>query len=221
MARVTRRQLIQQIEALEPDIAKAFSEAFLSARNRVQIGRLSELIAAGDLEEVANLLGVTDPGLYSNLNEQVRNVYLRGGQQGVVELQGVKLRVAGRIQRLTPRFDMRNFRAESWLRQHSSQLVTELVADQRNVVRIIVAEGTALGQNPRRTALDLIGRIGANGRRSGGVVGLTSQQAQFVANAKAELASGSPNQMRAYFGRARRDKRFDALVNRAIKEAAG
>lgn len=216
--RVTRRQLLQQIERLEPAIAQAFSEAFLRATSRVQLTRLSELIAAGDLDAAADLLGLSDAGTYSELTEQVRGVYVAGGRQGAEELAGVSLRIGGRLQRLRPRFDLRNPRAETWLRNHSSRLVTEIVADQRNVIRIIVAEGTALGQNPRTTALDLVGRIGANGRRSGGVVGLTSQQAQFVANARADLLSGDAARMADYFSRARRDARLDGIVQRAIAE---
>lgn len=218
MPRPTRRQLIAEIERMEPGIARAFSEAFLSVRTNVQLQRIADLIAAGDLDEVAEELGLASPATYSGLSEQIRGVYLAGGRQGASELPNVVFRVGrGRV-RLRANFDLSNRRADAWLRQQSSRLVTELVADQRNVVRIMVAEGTALGQNPRTTALDLVGRIGANGRRSGGVVGLTSQQTQFVANAKADLLSGNPARMRAYFSRARRDKRFDAMVNKAIRE---
>lgn len=218
MARVTRRQLIAKLERLEPALAKAFSEAFLTVRSNAQLARITDLIAAGDLDAVADILGLSSPATYSELAEQVRSVYLAGGRQGAAELPTVVFRVGrGRV-RLQAQFDLRNARAENWLREHSSRLVTEIVADQRNVIRIIVTEGTARGQNPRATALDLVGRIGTTGRRTGGVVGLTSQQAQFVVNARNELASGVPSQMRAYLGRTRRDKRFDAMVNKAIKQ---
>src|SRR5690606_18192795 len=54
------------------------------------------------------------------------------------------------------------------------------------------------------------------GRRQGGIIGLTSQQAGFVTNARAELAD--PNRMAADFGRQRRDKRFGATVRKAMRE---
>lgn len=57
------------------------------------------------------------------------------------------------------------------------------------------------------------------GRRTGGIVGLTNQQAQFVTNARAQLLSGAPDQMQGYFSRQLRDRRFDGLVRRAM--AAG
>jgi hypothetical protein len=218
MARPTRKQLIAEIERLEPGITKAFSDAFLSVRTNAQLQRIAGLIAAGDLDEVAEELGLSSASTYSGLSEQIRSVFAAGGRHGVQELPEVVFKAGRGKVRLRTSFDMTNPRAEAWLRTHSSQLVTELVADQRNVVRIIVAEGTALGQNPRNTALDLIGRIGTSGRRTGGAVGLTSQQAQFVSNARAQLLSGDPAQMASYFERARRDKRFDGLVRKAIKE---
>lgn len=211
--RVTRRELLQQIDKLHPAIAKAFLAAFARVRSQAQVTRIAELISAGRLDMVADELGLDSPQ-FADLTEEVRSVYAAGGREGAAELPilrgpgGSRVRVS---------FDLRNQRAETWLRNESSRLVTELVADQRNAIRIAVSEGTLLGQNPRRTALDIIGRIGANGRRSGGIVGLTSQQTQFVANARSELLSGSPADMRGYLGRVRRDKRFDGIVNKAIK----
>lgn len=217
MAKITRRQLLQMVEALEPALAEAFSEAFLSVRSQVQVQRLAELIAAGDTDAAADLLGLNATQM-SEFTEAVRGVYLAGGRQGAVEAAGVVMRIGRRRVRLQPRFDMRNARAEAWLRERSSQLVTEIVADQRNVIRILVSEGTAAGRNPRTTALDLVGRIGPTGTRSGGVIGLTSQQARFVTNARADLLSGDPERMRGYFSRARRDRRFDSTVEKAIAQ---
>lgn len=217
MAKVTRKQLIQALERLEPPVARAFTEAFLTVRSQVQVQRLAELIAAGDIEGAADLLGIGSAQL-AEFSEGLRGVYMAGGRQGMTELPTVTMRIAGRRVRLQARFDIRNERAEAWLRTQSSRLVREIAADQRNLVRLIVSEGTALGQNPRRTALDLVGRLSATGQRQGGVIGLTSQQGQFVANARADLLSGDPARMRAYLGRARRDKRFDRTVLKAIKE---
>src|SRR6185369_9054534 len=69
------------------------------------------------------------------------------------------------------------------------------------------------GANPRTTALDLVGKIGATGNREGGVIGLTSSQEEWVRNYRAELLSDNPE---AALERALRDKRFD----RAIMNAA-
>jgi hypothetical protein len=73
------------------------------------------------------------------------------------------------------------------------------------------------GQSPRRTALDIAGRIDKTGRRQGGLIGLSSPQMEYIANARAELRD--PEAMANYLTRARRDRRFDKSVQRAM--AAG
>lgn len=215
MARkITRRQLLLQIEKLHPPIARAFSEAFIAVRSQAQISRIAEMIGAGRLEMVADELGL-DSARFSVMLEEVRNAYIAGGREAASEIPVLRGPGGNRVR---VSFEMRNPRAEAWLRRESSRLVTELVADQRNAIRIAVSQGTMLGNNPRQTALDIVGRVGVNGRRTGGIVGLTSQQTQYVGNARAELLSGDPGQMRAYLARTRRDKRFDGAVNKAIKQ---
>jgi hypothetical protein len=214
MARLTRRQLLQKIDALDPPIAKAFRAAFVGVRAQAQINRLAELISAGRLDDMAEELGINS-ARFADLAESIRTVYGAGGKEGAKEIP--VLRGPG-DSRVRIGFDLRNARAETWLRNESSRLVTEIVADQRNAIRIAVSEGTVLGQNPRATALDIVGRIGANGRRSGGIVGLTSQQTDYVLSARLQLQSGDATVMRGYFDRVRRDKRFDGIVSRAIAE---
>lgn len=73
------------------------------------------------------------------------------------------------------------------------------------------------GQNPRATALQIVGRINrATGRREGGILGLTSGQARYVANARAELSD--PAAMGYYLKRSLRDKRFDQIVLQAMRD---
>jgi hypothetical protein len=73
------------------------------------------------------------------------------------------------------------------------------------------------GQNPRDTALGLVGRINrATGRREGGFIGLTSQQAGYVNRAKGELAD--PAKMGDYLQRSLRDKRYDRMVLKAMRD---
>ncbi|KAG1081504.1 hypothetical protein G6F40_015466 [Rhizopus arrhizus] len=62
---------------------------------------------------------------------------------------------------------MRNRGVESWLQTNSSRLITGVVEDQRQLVRQHLVRGMATGTNPRQTALELVGRVGETGRRSG------------------------------------------------------
>jgi hypothetical protein len=93
-------------------------------------------------------------------------------------------------------------------------LITEILDDQRNMVRIALKEGLEAGTNPRSVALSIVGKVDpATKVRSGGLIGLTTQQSEFVRNADKELASLDRN----YFNRSLRDKRYDAMVNRSIR----
>jgi uncharacterized protein with gpF-like domain len=113
------------------------------------------------------------------------------------------------------RFDIRNSMAEAWLRDHSSSLITRLTEDARVGVRNLLTEGMEAGRNPRSVALDIIGRIDpATGRRTGGIIGLTRQQERWASNVRIELQQLNEN----YFTRSLRDKRFDSIVAKAIRD---
>jgi hypothetical protein len=60
-----------------------------------------------------------------------------------------------------------------------------------------------------------VGRV-VDGKRQGGLIGLNSQQAQWVQNMRAELAD--PARMANYFKRNTRDARFDKTVKKALDE---
>jgi len=112
------------------------------------------------------------------------------------------------------RFNGRNPRAEAWLKQFSSDKVVN-IGDMKASVRVALDAGQRAGQNPRQTALNLVGRINrATGRREGGLIGLTSEQSGYVENARAEL--GDPKIAAKYLNRKRRDRRFDLTVKKSI-----
>ncbi len=228
MARkLTRRQLEKLAEGFEPKIRRAFLAAFEDVRNQAGVNAMAELIRIGRVDALTEALGINS-ARFAPLAEAVRSVFAEGGRLAALEipplvsnaplLQGQWRAPASEAMKVHFSFDIRAAGAEQWLQQHSANLVTEIINSQRDAIRTTIAEGMAMGRAPRQTALDIVGRVGTTGRRTGGVVGLTSQQAQYVANARAELLSGDPAQMSRYFSRARRDKRFDAAVRKAIKE---
>jgi hypothetical protein len=69
------------------------------------------------------------------------------------------------------------------------------------------------GYNPRRTALDIVGRMGGGGRRTGGVLGLNEQQAKYAVNMADDLETLNWTR---YKNRKLRDRRFDKLVKRSM-----
>ncbi|KRG47346.1 hypothetical protein ARC20_03175 [Stenotrophomonas panacihumi] len=226
MAAATARQLDQLAVQLEPAFQRAFLKAVRSVANEAAVQVIADLMQAGRVDDVLTVLGLDEPR-FADLAEALRGAFKAGGAVATKEMPAIRLKldpvVTGSYRPkatapvLRTQFDLRNPVAERWLQQNSARLITGIVNDQREVIRVVLQQGLAAGRNPRQTALELVGRAGATGQRAGGVVGLTSQQAQFVANMRAELASGDPGRMAQYFDRQRRDKRFDAAVRRAMQ----
>lgn len=202
MAQNTRRQYLREIDRLEPAIRRAYfawvadrlgSITLLQAEQLVRSGDISQFISDGDFAES---LG--------DFTEAVREAYKAGGAFEAPAAQVT--------------FNIRSERAEQWIAQYSSQMVTRITESQREGIQAVLREGIEKGNNPRRTALDIIGRKGAGNRRRGGIIGLTKPQADAVVKARDELRSGDPAKLRSYLNRKRRDKRFDATVRKALEE---
>lgn len=208
------REIERLQEAQVPGIRTAFLSMIERAVRGAPIALIEQAIFSGRFDDIPALLGL-DSGAYTELLEEIRAGYIAGGaMQAEILTAGA---TAAAQQTIRVRFDVRNPRAEAWLREHSSQLVAYITAEQREAIRQTVEAGTVAGRNPRATALDIVGRINSQtGRREGGIIGLTPNQAQYVANARAELLSGDPETMERYFSRQLRDRRYDRIVRKAI-----
>lgn len=218
MTKPTQQQAFDDLLAkFEPEIAAAFRTAIADIRSRANLAKVIEALSTGDMPGALDALYIEEPA-FAAVVEAIRASYTAGGNAGVATMQRIDDR-DGRA--VVIRFDGRNARAEAWLTGHSSDLVTQIVSDQRNAIRTALNEGMVRGAHPRTVALDVVGRIDrATGRRQGGVIGLTSQQEEYSRTAAQELASGDTAAMRNYLTRARRDKRFDRSVTKAIREGA-
>ncbi len=205
----------QLIDGWSPRLQKAFLKAVYQTRDDVQIGLVAELLEKGDIDGALRAVGL-DPVAFNDFDQTISDAYADGGRFTTDGLPALR-QPSGH--RLEIRFNVRNPRAEADLRQHSSNLVTEIVADQRQMVRQVLTAAMEAGENLRTVALDIAGRINAaTGKREGGLLGLTSSQEQWVRSFKARLASGDPAEMRAALGMTLRDKRFDRTVEKAIRE---
>lgn len=210
----TQAELFDELLArYEQSIAAAFRKAVSDLRDSADLQRLIVALEQGDITGAIEALHL-DHRAYADFLEEIRASYIAGGQGAVATMQPVRNRdgTAAVI-----RFDGRNIRAETWLRDHSSQLVTRTVEDQREAVRNALTRSMERGANPRTAALDIVGRIDPITKtRQGGILGLTVQQEAAVNAARAELNSGDPALLRNYLTRARRDKRFDRSIQKAI-----
>lgn len=203
----------QLIDQFDPILRKAFMDAIYAIRDSVQIAALAKMLERGDIEGALRAIGL-DPIQFRQFDKAIAAAFEAGGNYTAA---GFPATVAADGLKVVFQFNVRNLFAENWLRARSSEKITEIVTDQRNMIRAHLTAGMEAGQNPRTVALDIAGRINrVTGKREGGVLGLTNSQAEWVRAYRAELASATPSKA---LTRNLRDKRFDAVVRRA--QAAG
>ncbi len=203
------------VEEWAPLLARAFLDAIYATRDGVQITLLIEMLERGDIDGALRAVGI-DPVAFRALDVGIAQAFEDGGKLTTGQIpatrdpDGFLLKV---------RFDVRNYEAERWLREFGADLVKEIEQDTRELVRQRIVDGMEKGENPRTVALDLTGRVNpVTGRREGGLIGLTASQAKWVISYEARLRSGDPAQMREALSMGLRDKRYDATVERAIRE---
>jgi hypothetical protein len=209
-------RLQREIQALlrqqEAALRRAFTMSIQDIRNQAQLTQLRNALRAGDIEAAIRALNI-DQAAYGIFAREIGNTYT---QAGAVVAAGTVWRLPDQS-RAVVRFNVTNPRAEEYLRAISSTKITRITQDTIAAARVTINAGYASGMHPNRIALDLVGRIGANGRRTGGIIGLSEPQARYVANMRARLASGDPIEMAKVLGMTRRDKRLDGVIRRAIE----
>lgn len=207
MARRARKEtLLNLIDRFTPELQKAFLDAVQGIKDEIQIGAIVDAITRGDTDAAVRAMGI-DQAAMRPVTAAIERAYETGGIFTAAQFE----RPMGAA---SFRFDVRNSRAEAWLRDYSSDQVTRITNDQLGQIRDILNRGMQRGINPRDMALDLIGRIDPlTGRRVGGVIGLNGPQQQYLANARRELMDLDPS----YFNRTLRDRRFDPTIQKAIQ----
>lgn len=197
----------QLISTWSEELRRAFLQSVYRLRDQAQVDAIARALERGDVEAALRAVGL-DPASLRPFDRAVAEAFEAGGNETSLRLPTAR-RATARIQ-----FNVRNPVAEQWLRDHSGALIRDVIEDQRAVARLVLTAGLRDGQNPRTTALDLVGRVNpATGRREGGIIGLTASQERWVARYEAELTSDAPG---AALSRTLRDKRFDPAVRRAV-----
>lgn len=212
MPRNTRpdRVLDALLELFGGEIETAFYEAILDITSNVHLTSLIDHIENENIEAAFQVLGIDSRSLRPVSNATESAFFRAGHATGNTFPRWLDVPTG----RIVFRFDERNLRSERFLRQKSSEFVTRITNEQRSIVRETLEAGLRRGENPRRTALDLAGRINRiTGRREGGIVGLAENQLQWLRNVNDDL----DNLNKRYFTRRLRDRRFDSVVRRAIE----
>lgn len=188
---------------------ETFNAIVSDIKDQAVLNEIVRALEVGNVDAVIELLQL-DEATWEPMAEAIRTAYREGGITGAVQIGTIPTDTGT----LVARFNVRNPRAEQWINQQSSRLITEMVEDQQQMVRERLQEGLARGDNPRTTALDLVGRTdSATGKREGGFVGLTTRQAEWSARARQELESLDSS----YFDRKLRDRRLDGRIRKAIE----
>ncbi|MDP9630084.1 UNVERIFIED_ORG: hypothetical protein J2W85_002145 [Ensifer adhaerens] len=210
-----RQQIEALIDELSPNMEKAFREAIDDIKSEIVLREVVERLERRDIEGAIAALHI-DPAAFRPLNEAIRQAFDAGGFLVGKNMPRLSDPMGGRI---VFRWDVQNQRAEQIIRERSSQLITHVTEDTKQMARERIEAGYAKGQSPNTIALDIAGRLNrVTGRREGGLVGLTSQLARTVENARGALLSGDIEGMKHYLMLTRRDKRFDRQVMKAIRE---
>lgn len=190
-------------------IKAGFLAAIRDVADNALLDQITAAIEAGDFEKVFRLLGVS-PGVFRPLTAAVEQAFERGAE--FVAKSYPRYLQTGDGKGIF-RFNIRDPRAEKWLRDKSSSLVTNLTDDMRLAVRSTLEAGMQAGRNPRSTALDIIGRYNRQTkRREGGIIGLTNQQELWVRTTRRQLETLDPK----YLTKELRAKRYDTIVEQAI-----
>lgn len=217
--RLSRRQINARIKKLAAlyghELDADFIRGLTTMVSDVVLVDLIRAIELGNIDLVLRVIGV-DPTVFSPMQQTMTNGFNAGGQ---VVQEALPPRRMDMGVKAVFRFDVRNVRAEQWLSSRSGTLISRITNDIRDGVRARLRAGMERGDNPRRVALDIIGRIDrATGRRVGGIIGLNGPQSQWVNNATNELSGLDKQSLGNYLKRIQRDKRFDSHVNRAIND---
>jgi len=211
-----RKQIETLIDAWEPRLKKAFLESIDDIKSNADMKALVEAVEARDFNAVADALHI-ERAAFASYETAFTQAYGSGGATTAAVIQSSMRRAGASV---VIRFDVRNPRAEQWLKDVSGQNITgRVIPDQLAAIRTVLEDGYARGEGPRKIARGLIGDWNrGTGRRDGGILGLTNAQAEYVVKAKAELASSTAADLRNYLARNRRDKRFDKAVLEAIEK---
>ena len=206
---MSRNFLGALIDKWVPRVRQAFTDSVADLRDRMHTVFVGDQLALAGAEAAIGAVGL-DPAALRPLDQAIALAFEAGGNEAAGEFPGRREPDGELIQ---IRFNVRDFAAEAWARDHSATLVREILDDQRTAIRNHIVAGLQVGRSPRDIARDLVGRVSPQtGRREGGIIGLTASQEEWSRNYADELARGD----RAALSRALRDKRFDTMVEQAI-----
>jgi hypothetical protein len=177
--RALYERLRRRAATLQPELARRLFQAYEAIRQALTEAELVDAIERGYVEQLlAN--DVLDPAL-SPLRSTLQDAVVDAARRSALDLpRGVR----------SPSFDVLNPRVIEAARDLSSRVVSDMRTDVRDMVRVVVTQGIADGQNPRETA-----------RFVKRYVGLSARYARAVETFRLELEIGDPSALNRVLGR--------------------
>lgn len=207
MARTT----IEQLYSLTiPEVRKVFLEVMQGIVDSAMINEMMKAIEAGDEEALIKASGFNVAAL-SKILDAIEQAYSDAAD---ITVDGWPTRIRTPSGMVMFTFNMRNPRVEEDLKNNSSEFISRITEEVRQNVKNELQQGMIRGDNPRTTALNIVGRVNpVTKQREGGVIGLDTRQAQWAQSARQYLTTLD----KQYFQMGLRDKRFDKTVLKAIE----
>ena len=189
---------------LRSDVEAEFIRAVSEIHDFIVIQRLRQAIDAGDIDLALKIAGVGEGNIFPTVFAMVSGGFLTAGMRMARGLNRSKKSPVGIFQ-----FDRTTPDAEAWARQNAAKFVVNVSDGTRTAVRDFIVSGMDRGRGALDIARDIAGRT-VNGKRTGGIIGLSHEQVTAVDNARRDLESGS----RSYFSRELRDRRYDSKIRK-------
>lgn len=211
------RRVLALVRTDSKAVLEAFKNAISAASAAVDMPALIKALEAGQIEEAVRLLRLTTDQLFL-LEDAIRTTYMAAG---IDVAQSAPAPVKASFG-----FNGRSPAAEAYITSVSSTLIQGIADDTLIMAREVILRGMARGEGVAGIARKITGKVVA-GRRVGGFLGLTTQQAGYVDNMADMLKD--PNRIGEYFiGRDANgkgipryklsDRRYDRVVQKAINE---
>jgi len=201
---MTEQDILAAIDGLTPELQRAYLDQVRDTVDSATLTEVERYIESGDEQGLQEYLSL---GSMIFFLEALRSVFLKGGR-------AVKVRAPGYL--LVP-FDINAEGAQGVITEKNARIIKEIYQGHQEAIRIAMQAGLSEGRSRIDIAKDILGRVSKQtGNRTGGVIGMVGLDAQALVNARTQLESGDPAQMKQYLKRIDRDTIFDPVVKKAI-----
>lgn len=224
----SRQAYLRALDRLWPEMSQAFRSAMRSVVSNLDYDALKRAIQLADIDAALRALNMT-PGLLGALSEAIAAAYISAGKRSVASVvRATKRKPIGR--RVIGGFDPGNPVAAAWINDNGARLVSEILDTERDKIREVLRDALLQGQGPDEPARLIAGKV-VDGRRRGGVVGLTKQDSDYMRMMREALRSpdgpatpvqgaqkfwiGQDGKLKSAYSQ--RNKRFDGMIKRSIE----